>query len=244
MILINYTPKSTRLVVGLIFLFFGAFSLSARGELVWDKTQVELEVKELEESVSTSFIVTNAGGQDIEILSVDTDCSCLSFQVSTNSIRPGESLRLWFKIGVKDGGGLGITEARVNMKEGEREFSQLLEISVVSPELFSISSRRIVWGLGEVDTRVVELKVKKSSGVNFYNAKVYGTNPETFRLDILYSDTSSLEYDLYYLCITPSFPSQLNPKLGAVCFVGVELTKGDRLLQTLIEVINWPVNQS
>jgi len=229
--------------LGLFWLLFYLLALSnLNAAIEWETSSVSITKDTPVEAVTTEFHGVNSSVGVVEIASVRVDCACLSYVVSSNVVQPGEKVRLWVRLGVRDGGGELLHKIVLSLNQGGVSSEQTLEVAVSTPLLFDISTRQLIWGLGDVTPKTVDLRIYRNSGVEFSKGAIYGQSPSAFKLNVNEVDSRSPDFRLFRIVVQPSFPSALEPvKRGAVAFVGVELVRKNKVLQTLIEVISWPV---
>jgi hypothetical protein len=223
----------------LLFLFF--FGGNSFATLNVEPPEVTLTELNSQERATTTFLISNDSDEALEIIEVSADCACLSYILSDRFIQPRKTVRLWAEYGVKDGGGDTSHEIVLFAKGRGDTLVKRIPVHVKIPMIFEISNRRLVWGTDDVKPQSVELKILKSSGVEFVRAQVYGSKPDGFSFLISERDTDDAEYRYIDMTVAPTVPATLTPeKVGAVGFVGIELKKGDKPLKTMFEVISWP----
>ena len=96
---------------------FGA--ISARAELIWDATLITRDLVSFEEKASVEFVFRNTGTTTESILSVDTDCGCVTLdERKKNDFAPGESGKIVASVEVRKK--RGIVERHISVLTTDR----------------------------------------------------------------------------------------------------------------------------
>lgn len=188
------------------------------------------------------YLGTNTNSFSVRIESVVSDCACLKIFTLRDVLPSGGSSKLFVEFGVRDGGGINKHEILINTEEDNIKIRTPLECTVDVPELFNLSHKKLVWGLGEMDTLVSSLSIPLKSAVHFKSATLVATDPSSFIVQT--NIVSSHSNTVYSFMIKPGYPSSLTPKkVGSLAYLGIKLEKEGKELRDLVELVNWPVRQ-
>jgi hypothetical protein len=182
-----------------------AFTLSiiicatARAELKWEQTAVELHPTPGEKEAVGHFKYQNAGSQPVRFKSVHTSCGCTAAQSQKDEVPPGEKgeITATFKIGDRTG-----TQVKTVMVQTDDPVNAttVLTLKAVIPQQLEINPTFVFWGQGEAlkpksivvraskEFPVKQLRVTSSSPD--FQTKVEQTGNGQFKIDIQPRDTS------------------------------------------------------
>jgi hypothetical protein len=182
-----------------------AFTLSiiicatARAELKWEQTAVELHPTPGEKEAVGHFKYQNAGSQPVRFKSVHTSCGCTAAQSQKDEVPPGEKgeITATFKIG--DRTGTQVKTVTVQTDDPVNA-TTVLTLKAVIPQQLEINPTFVFWGQGEAlkpksivvraskEFPVKQLRVTSSSPD--FQTKVEQTGNGQFKIDIQPRDTS------------------------------------------------------
>jgi Protein of unknown function (DUF1573). len=182
-----------------------AFTLSiiicatARAELKWEQTAVELHPTPGDKEAVGHFKYQNAGSQPVRFKSVHTSCGCTAAQSQKDEVPPGEKgeITATFKIGDRTG-----TQVKTVTVQTDDPINAttVLTLKAVIPQQLEINPTFVFWGQGEAlkpksivvratkDFPVKQLRVTSSSPD--FQTKVEQTGNGQFKIDIQPRDTS------------------------------------------------------
>jgi len=182
-----------------------AFTLSiiicatARAELKWEQTAVELHPTPGDKEAVGHFKYQNAGSQPVRFKSVHTSCGCTVAQSQKDEVPPGEKgeITATFKIGDRTG-----TQVKTVTVQTDDPINAttVLTLKAVIPQQLEINPTFVFWGQGEAlkpksivvraskDFPVKQLRVTSSSPD--FQTKVEQTGNGQFKIDIQPRDTS------------------------------------------------------
>jgi hypothetical protein len=218
----------------------GLRALETKGCIVWEEVQKAVTLEEGVEYAFTSFVGTNNSSKELYIRSVEINCACLMVYVKNRKVMPGETVKVDLKYALRDAGGTLTHGIEVYSEEDGRTVLYNLIFTVTSPVRFLLPDRKHIWELGSMETKESKLLVPKNSGITLSSAQVFGFEPGLFSLEVIEdADDKNL---IYVFRVTPSFPSSLKPKKGALGAIGLLLTDTKkREYKDLIQLINWPI---
>jgi Protein of unknown function (DUF1573) len=172
---------------------------TARAELKWEQTAVELHPTPGEKEAVGHFKYQNAGSQPVRFKSVHTSCGCTAAQSQKDEVPPGEKgeITATFKIG--DRTGTQVKTVTVQTDDPVNA-TTVLTLKAVIPQQLEINPTFVFWGQGEAlkpksivvraskEFPVKQLRVTSSSPD--FQTKVEQTGNGQFKIDIQPRDTS------------------------------------------------------
>src|SRR5437667_3018306 len=181
-----------------------AFTLSimicvtARAELKWDQTSIELHPTTADKQAIGHFKYQNSGGKPVRFKSVRTSCGCTAAQSQKEEVPPGEKgeITATFNIGERTG-----TQVKTVTVETDdpANVTTVLTLKAVIPQQLEITPTFVFWQQGEVpnpktigvsaakDFPVKHLKVTSSS--SDFEAKVSEAGDGQFKISVQPKDT-------------------------------------------------------
>jgi len=172
---------------------------TARAELKWEQTAIELHPAAGDKEAVGHFKYQNTGNQPVRFKSVHTSCGCTAAQSQKEEVPPGEKgeITATFKIG--DRTGTQVKTVTVDTDDPVNA-TTVLTLKAVIPQELEINPSFVFWGQGEApksktivvragkDFSVKELKVTSSSPD--FETKVAQTGKGQFKIDVQPRDTS------------------------------------------------------
>jgi len=192
---------------------------SARAELKWDQTTVELHPSFGDKEAVGHFKYENIGKTPVRFKSVHPSCGCTTAQSQLESVAPGEKgeITATFKIG--DRTGLQIKTVTVEMEDPAHTVT-VLTLKTVLPEGLSVVPAFVYWmGGEEPKPKTIYVKAGKdfparnltvtSANAEFLT-KVEPTGPGEWKINIQPKGTARPVSTR--LTIQPDFPKE-SPRL-------------------------------
>ncbi len=184
--------KTARLFFPIILSIF--FSVTARAELKWEQTQVELHPAIGDKEAVAHFKYENTGDKPVRFKSIRTSCGCTVAQTQKEEVPPGEKGEITATL--KIGGRTGTQVKNVTVDTDDPAHAvTVLTLKAVLPDMLEITPNFVYWTDGEApkpktvvvhpgkNFAVKELKVT-SSNLEF-SAKVERKNVAgDFKIDI------------------------------------------------------------
>src|SRR6184192_1889140 len=174
-------------------------SLSARGELKWEQTTIELHPTAADKQAVGHFKYQNSGKTPVHFKSVHASCGCTTAQTQKDEVPPGEKgeITATFNIGERTG-----TQVKTVTVETDdpANVTTVLTLKAVIPQQLEITPTFVFWGQGEApkpkaivvraakDFPVKHLKVTSSSPD--FQAKVEETGDGQFKIDVQPQETT------------------------------------------------------
>ena len=181
-----------------------AFTLSimicvtARAELKWDQTSIELHPTTADKQAIGHFKYQNSGGKPVRFKSVRTSCGCTAAQSQKEEVPPGEKGEITATFNIGERTGTQVKTVTVETDDPEHA-TTVLTLKAVIPQQLEITPTFVFWGQGEApkpktivvraakDFPVKHLRVTSSSPD--FQAKVEETGSGQFKIDVQPQDT-------------------------------------------------------
>ncbi len=173
--------------------------VTARAELKWDQTSIELHPAAADKQAIGHFKYQNAGSKPVRFKSVRTSCGCTAAQTQKEEVPPGEKgeITATFNIGERTG-----TQVKTVTVETDdpANVTTVLTLKAVIPTQLEITPTFVFWGQGEApkpktivvraakDFPVKHLKVTSSSPD--FQARVEETGDGQFKIDVQPQETT------------------------------------------------------
>jgi len=172
---------------------------TARAELKWEQTAIELHPAAGDKEAVGHFKYQNTGNQPVRFKSVHTSCGCTAAQSQKEEVPPGEKgeITATFKIG--DRTGTQVKTVTVDTDDPVNA-TTVLTLKAVIPQELEINPSFVFWRQGEAlkpktivvragkDFSVKQLKVTSSSPD--FEMKVAQTGKGQFKIDVQPHNTS------------------------------------------------------
>ncbi len=181
-----------------------AFTLSimicvtARAELKWDQTSIELHPTAADKQAIGHFKYQNSGSKPVRFKSVRTSCGCTAAQSQKEEVPPGEKGEITATFNIGERTGTQVKTVTVETDDPEHA-TTVLTLKAVIPQQLEITPTFVFWGQGEAakpktivvraakDFPVKHLRVTSSSPD--FQAKVEETGSGQFKIDVQPQDT-------------------------------------------------------
>lgn len=141
------------------FLFAPFASLVDASTLVWDQTEVRIEMEPDQEEARASFSVTNEGEKVVRIARVTSNCGCTGAILNKKIIPPGESTEIVATFSKGKRQGLNRNRLQVYL-DSQADAVVTLKMNVQIPTLIEALPQIVYWSPESSKTsRYVRLKV-------------------------------------------------------------------------------------
>ena len=183
-----------------------AFTLSivicvtARAELKWEQTAIELHPAATDKQAIGHFKYQNTGDKPVHFKSVRTSCGCtLASQTHKEEVPAGEKGEITATFNIGDRTGTQVKTVTVEA-DAPANVSTVLTLKAVIPKQLEITPTFVFWGQGEApkpktivvraakDFPVKHLKVTSSSPD--FETKVEETGTGQFKIDVQPQETN------------------------------------------------------
>jgi hypothetical protein len=187
-----------------IFLFtFSIFlAVTARAELKWEQTQLELHPGPSDKQAIGRFKYQNVGDKPVQFKSVHSSCGCTVAQTQKERVEPGEKGEITATFNIGDRTGTQVKTVTVETDEPANAVT-VLTLKAVLPELLQITPALVYWKNGEApqpktimvhpgkDFHVEALRVS-SSNPAFSTNMARDEKSGDFKIDIAPKETSRM----------------------------------------------------
>jgi len=172
--------------------------LSARAELKWEQTMIELHPATADKQAIGHFKYQNTSDKPVRFKSVHSSCGCTAAQSQKEEVPPGEKGEITATFNIGERTGTQVKTVTVDTDEPTNSRT-VLTLKAVIPQLLEINPTFVFWQQGEaanpktIDVRankdfpVKHLKVTSSSPD--FQAKVQEAGKGDFKIDIQPQDT-------------------------------------------------------
>ena len=172
--------------------------VTARAELKWDQTSIELHPTAADKQAIGHFKYQNSGSKPVRFKSVRTSCGCTAAQSQKEEVPPGEKGEITATFNIGERTGTQVKTVTVETDDPEHA-TTVLTLKAVIPQQLEITPTFVFWGQGEAakpktivvraakDFPVKHLRVTSSSPD--FQAKVEETGNGQFKIDVQPQDT-------------------------------------------------------
>jgi len=172
--------------------------VTARAELKWDQTSIELHPTTADKQAIGHFKYQNSGSKPVRFKSVRTSCGCTAAQSQKEEVPPGEKGEITATFNIGERTGTQVKTVTVETDDPEHA-TTVLTLKAVIPQQLEITPTFVFWGQGEAakpktivvraakDFPVKHLRVTSSSPD--FQAKVEETGSGQFKIDVQPQDT-------------------------------------------------------
>ncbi len=174
-------------------------SLTARAELKWDQTAVELHPAPADKQAIGHFKYQNTGKTPIHFKSVHASCGCTTAQTQKDIVQPGEKGEITATFNIGDRTGTQVKTVTVETDEATNQ-KTVLTLKAEIPQQLEIKPNFVFWKQGDKpDTKTIDVKVGKEFTVKHikvtssspdFHTKVEDAGKGQFKIDVKPQDTS------------------------------------------------------
>src|SRR2546429_2309924 len=197
-------------------LALAALVQSARAELKWEQTSVDLRPAFNDKQAVAHFKYENVGNTPVHFKSVHASCGCTAAQTQNEQVAPGQKgeITAIFTIGGRTGTQVKTVTVQTDDPDPSRATTVLALKAVITP-LLEIQPALVFWQNGEEPKpKIITAKANKAaaikkldvtSSIPDFTAKVEaGSAPNEFRISVQPRDTAKAAYAT--LSIKPDSP--------------------------------------
>ena len=175
--------------------------VTARAELKWDQTSIELHPTAADKQAIGHFKYQNSGSKPVRFKSVRTSCGCTAAQSQKEEVPPGEKGEITATFNIGERTGTQVKTVTVETDDPEHA-TTVLTLKAVIPQQLEITPTFVFWGQGEApkpktivvraakDFPVKHLKVTSSSPD--FQTKVEEKGNGEFQIDVQPQETKNL----------------------------------------------------
>jgi len=181
-----------------------AFAQSARAELKWEQTSVDLRPAFNDKQAVAHFKYENVGSTPIHFKSVHASCGCTTAQTQNEQVAPGQKGEITATFNI--GGRTGTQVKTVTVQTDDPEPSTVvLTLKAVITPLLEIQPTLVYWQNGEEPKpKIITAKANKDAAVkkldvasstpDFTTKVDTGSAPNEFRISVQPRDTTKAVY--------------------------------------------------
>jgi len=200
-----------------------AFAQSARAELKWEQTSVDLRPAFNDKQAVAHFKYENVGSTPIHFKSVHASCGCTTAQTQNEQVAPGQKGEITATFNI--GGRTGTQVKTVTVQTDDPEPSTVvLTLKAVITPLLEFQPALVYWQNGEEPKpKIITAKANKDAAIKKldvasstpdFAAKVdAGSAPNEFRISVQPRDTTKAVYAT--LTIKPDSPANTGNMFAA-----------------------------
>ncbi|HMG72470.1 MAG TPA: DUF1573 domain-containing protein [Pyrinomonadaceae bacterium] len=204
-----------------------AFAQSARAELKWEQTSVDLRPAFNDKQAVAHFKYENVGNTPIHFKSVHASCGCTTAQTQNEQVAPGQKGEITATFNI--GGRTGTQVKTVTVQTDDPEPSTIvLTLKAVITPLLELQPTLVYWQNGEEPKpKIITAKANKDAAIKKldvasstpdFTAKVdAGSAPNEFRISVQPRDTTKAVYAT--LTIKPDSPANTGNMFAAAARV-------------------------
>src|SRR5437868_9557936 len=127
-----------------------ALAQSARGELKWEQTSVDLRPGFADKQAVAHFKYENVGNTPVHFKSVHASCGCTTAQTQKDQVAPGEKGEITATFNIGDRTGLQVKPVTVQTDDPDpAHATAVLTLNTTLPQLFEIQPAVLYWQGGE-----------------------------------------------------------------------------------------------
>jgi hypothetical protein len=206
-------------------LALAAFAQSARAELKWEQTSVDLRPAFNDKQAVAHFKYENVGNTPVHFESVHASCGCTTAQTQNEQVAPGQKgeITATFNIGGRTGTQVKTVTVQTDDPDPARSTTVLTLKAVITP-LLEIQPAFVYWQNGEEPKpKIITAKANKDAAIKKLNvasstpdftAKVDpGSAPNEFRISVQPRGTTKAVYAT--LTIKPDSPANTGNMFAA-----------------------------
>lgn len=204
-----------------------AFAQSARAELKWEQTSVDLRPAFNDKQAVAHFKYENVGNTPIHFKSVHASCGCTTAQTQNEQVGPGQKGEITATFNIGGRTGTQVKTVTVQTDDPERSTIVLTLKAVITP-LLEFQPALVYWQNGEEPKpKIITAKANKDAAIKKldvasstpdFAAKVdAGSAPNEFRISVQPRDTTKAVYAT--LTIKPDSPANTGNMFAAAARV-------------------------
>ena len=175
--------------------------LSARAELKWEQTTIELHPTAADKQAVGHFKYQNPGKTPVRFKSVHASCGCTTAQTQKDEVPPGGSGEITATFNIGDRTGTQVKTVTVETDEATNP-KTVLTLKTIIPQQLEISPTFVFWKQGDKpDSKAITVRVGKEFTVK--HIKVTSSSPDfqtkveekgngEFKIDVEPKETNNL----------------------------------------------------
>src|SRR5256886_5838381 len=174
-------------------------SLSARAELKWEQTALELHPTANDKQAIGHFKYQNTGKTPVHFKSVHASCGCTTAQSQKEEVPPGDKGEITATFNIGDRTGTQVKTVTVETDEATNQ-KTVLTLKAEIPQQLEITPNFVFWKQGDkADIKTINVKVGKdftvkhikvTSATPNFEAKVEEAGNGQFKINVKPQDTN------------------------------------------------------
>jgi hypothetical protein len=177
--------------------------LSARADLKWDQTTIELRPTPADKQAVGHFKYLNTGKTPVRFKSVHASCGCTTAQTQKDEVPPGQTGEITATFNIGDRTGTQVKTVTVETDDPNPTNSKMiLTLRTIIPQQLEITPTFVFWKQGEKpEPKVITVKAGKEFTVK--HLKVTSSSPDfqtkieekgngEFKVDVQPQDTNKI----------------------------------------------------
>ena len=175
------------------------FCVTARAELKWEQTAVELHPARGDKQAIGHFKYQNVGKTPVHFKSVHASCGCTAAQTQKEQVGPGEKGEITATFNIGDRTGTQIKTVTVETDEAANQ-KTVLTLKAMIPQELEINPTFVFWKQGDkADSKTINVHAGKDFSVKHikvtssspdFQTKVEETGEGQFKIDVHPNDTN------------------------------------------------------
>jgi Protein of unknown function (DUF1573) len=176
-------------------------SLSARAELKWEQTMIELHPTSADKQAIGHFKYQNPGKTPVRFKSVHASCGCTTAQTQKDEVPPGGTGEITATFNIGDRTGTQVKTVTVETDDAANTRT-VLTLRTIIPQQLEINPTFVFWKQGDkADPKTITVKVGKEFTVKHikvtssspdFQTKVEETGKGEFKVDVQPKETNNL----------------------------------------------------
>ena len=176
-------------------------SLSARAELKWEQTTLELHPTPADKQAIGHFKYQNPGKTPVRFKSVHASCGCTTAQTQKDEVPPGGTGEITATFNIGDRTGTQVKTVTVETDDAANT-KTVLTLRTIIPQQLEINPTFVFWKQGDKpDPKTITVKVGKEFTVKHikvtssspdFQTKVEETGKGEFKVDVQPKETNNL----------------------------------------------------
>src|SRR5216117_3441316 len=176
-------------------------TLSARAQLKWEQTTLELHPTAADKQAIGHFKYQNPGKTPVRFKSVHASCGCTTAQTQKDEVPPGGTGEITATFNIGDRTGTQVKTVTVETDDAAKP-STVLTLRTIIPQQLEITPTFVFWKQGEKpDPKAITVKVGKEFTVNHikvtssspdFQTKVEEAGKGEFKIDVQPKETNNL----------------------------------------------------
>jgi hypothetical protein len=174
---------------------------SARAELKWEQTTLELHPTAADKQAVGHFKYQNTGKTPVRFKSVHASCGCTTAQTQKDEVPPGGTGEITATFNIGDRTGLQVKTVTVETEDPTNP-KTVLTLRTIIPQQLEISPTFVFWKQGEKpDPKTITVKVGKDFTVKHikvtssspdFQTKVEDNGKGEFKIDVQPHETNNV----------------------------------------------------